>query len=534
MIFNKIVNEEDILTLVEKSQILKELNLRVSKLDLKSPEEYYSKSKVQAFSLAEIFTHINSLEEQSINFDQLIDSLIYLSIEKKRKEKKSINLIKTQDDVPVKITSNFSLKKPEIYIYKEKEIIKQNRNFEEPILNIKEIPKEYKPQPIQVPHNNNQNKTIDLSYQEPKMQTYPELKRFSNLLHLSLAGNGLTSTKYLFPNTLQVLNLSSNNISEFNLDNDLENLLLLNLTSNHISIISGINHIKNIKELYLANNCITSINMLCHLNSLILLDCSHNEIEIFEDIAGLVISKRIGILKLRGNPLSSKLNYEQVVNSILSRIYCLDPLNIIELSSFKELGSLPFLPLKDILEEAEEKTPIPVRINLSNIKSETSLIIKKKSFSEIPNSPIEKKTINKQLKSSVTPLSSSKAQPKMQRSSSQIRIEKSSAFSSTSQSSINFAAHEDATRKASEYEYGFSIMDDAERRIKTCNDDTRYKSNVSVISNESINNVKKKVYGNPVAAMMIGPPAVPHLKARLPCKSPACLSLDLSKKRKFK
>lgn len=491
LIFNKLLAGEDLLAPVEKSLLLKELAIRSNKLELKDPFEYYAKSKVQAFSLGQIREHVSSLDESGVNFDQLIDSLIYLSIEKKRKEKK------VAETNPVK------------------PVVLNPKTCEITAFNLKETGKEYQ-HVIAKPFK--QSELLDLSFQ--KLENYPDLHSYSGLLQLSLTGNNLAHTIYRFPQCLQALNLSSNRISQLKLESPLENLAILNVTSNQISSICNINNAKSLKELYIANNCVTGLNMLCHLTALVLVDCSHNEIETFEDIAGLVISKRIGVLKLRGNPISSKLNYEQVVNSILPRIYCLDPLNIIELSTFKSLGPMIFLPIKDILEQADEKPRA-----LSSIKSEVSFQVQKKKSTGNIFSP--EASHRKVTKLSATPVCK-KNYLKMQRSASQSRV----VLASTAKTEINVVENEEITKKQ-EFMHSGNMIDMAERRIKIYQSD-RSRSNISVISNESIQNVKKIQYGNPIAAMMIGPPAVSQAKSRLPSRSPACLSLDLSKKRRYK
>lgn len=495
LIYNKILNEEDILTSIDKSLILTEINSIVPKLDLKDPEEYYSKSKVQAFSLTEILDHINALEDQKINFDQLIDSLIYLSIEKKRKEKAVVK-------------ENFkSLVKP--------------IQIPDPRLKDTKLDSNH---PIKVFLDPSAD--VDLSFPEHKIATYPNLNNYYNLVHLSLAGNNINTTQYPFPATLKVLNLSSNRISQFKLESSLNNLLLLNLTSNQINLFST-NHIKNIKELFLANNCIDNINTFSHLNQLYLLDCSYNDIESFEDIAGLVISKHLGVLKLRGNPVSSKSNYEQAVPSLLPRIYNLDPLNIIQMSNFQSLGSLPYLPIKNVLEDSDEKLVESNKSNLCNIKSEKILLNKRKSAPDTPKSHRNYQTQGNKL--SLTPSGPTKTSPKVARSFSQPRIEN---FSNSNASLQSF--NEETTRKPSKIDFNSSIMDIAENRIKVFQSNTRSRSSISLVSNETIQNNQRKQYGNPIAAMMIGPPAVQGPKLKIPAKAPVFFTVDLSNKHKFK
>ncbi|OMJ81453.1 hypothetical protein SteCoe_18070 [Stentor coeruleus] len=539
IIYNKLISEEDILTPLDKQTIIKELNSRASNLDLKDPEEYYKKSKVQAFSLDEILTHINSLEEQSINFDQLIDSLIYLSIEKKRKEKKpEILPVKSQkaeilsSQSPNARPSNptFSnpliinpqnFRKPNEKIISLSKIRKISPEIiKEPIKDINK-PKLYCDTPTRSP-------TMDLSFPESKYFAYPELKNQSNLQYLSLAGNSIENTKYAFPQSLIVLNLASNRISEVNFESDLPNLSLLNLANNQIFLISSTSPFKNLKEFYLANNYLTTINLFCHLSFLTLLDTSNNEIDTFEDIAGLVISKKIGILKLKGNPLSSKPNYEKIVNSLLPRIYCLDPLNIVELSAYKNLGSLPFLSTKNLLDEAQDK-------NMNKIRSEVSLEIKEKQSFLGDYSPMEKQKSSKITNTPTFTMNlKDRYEGEMKRSSSQNRFERVSVLTNTTKTSIDFTDHEEFSKKSSDCFLGQSIMDMAERRIKVFKQENKGRGSISVISNESIQNMGKKVYGNPIAAMMIGPPAVMTQKMKGSKKSPAYTNLDLFKKRRFK
>ncbi|OMJ69145.1 hypothetical protein SteCoe_33208 [Stentor coeruleus] len=531
-IFNTLTTEEDILAPVDKLLLLKELNIRIPKLPFKNPELYYTKSKVQGFSLGEILSHINSLEDHFLTFDQFIDSLIYLSIDKKRKQKKASIRFKANpipELSPHRQTYTFSYEStcsdtiPKAFSKSSQNISgnyflpsDQDNNFSS--ISIQKVSTDNEKPSVRTPSPIN-NCALDLSFPDIKLITYPEIKTQGNLQYLSLAGNSLISTKYDFPQGLIVLNLASNHFSELKFQVNLPNLSLLNLTSNQISLIKETSSFLNIKELYIANNCITTINILCYLTSLYLIDCSYNEIQSFEDIAQLAISKKLGILKLRGNPISSLDNYKESVISILSRLYCFDPLNIISLSYYKNLGSLPFLPIKDIFEEVNEKmiTKNPSEGSIVN-KNKPSLI-RNYSQNDMQNhSKITK--VN-----SVIISNQSFKEKSHSKSNSIIRNNKKLNFTNTTKGSFNMSESDDIDMK--NYGKSFTSMKDSMARVKN-------KKLLCTAGNPNINNGCKREFGKPEIAVMVGPPAVRNIKSKVCGKSPKCISLDISKKRKFK
>lgn len=516
LIFNKLLSEEDVLTPVDRNLLLKELNIRSSKFDLKSPEEYFTRSKVQAFSLAEILKHIESLDS-AVNFDQLIDSLIYLSMNKKKREK-LVEETKREEPKQEKTEKGLMARVGIISDESLTPSFKESNRVtvfvaQNPVIRLKSTNNIRPVTPIKDP-------VLDLNYPDEPLYVYPELNAYEKLMYLYLAGNLLSDTNFHFPKTLIGLNLSCNQLSELNFIHELPALSILNATNNQISKIFSVNQIKHIKEIYISNNCISSLNLFCHLTELLLLDTSNNEIESFEDIAGLVISKRLGILKLKGNPLSSKDNYEKIVQNILPRIYNFDPPNMINFSTFKSLGPSIFAPLKSLQEVSEKSLPKNNSALISN-KSEKKLTPKPKTES----SPISVQKSQKYIVSK-TPAIGQKPGT-MRRSNSQLRIDKSKALISTTKTMINLNENDDFVDSEIEVIDKPNMIDLAERRIKVFKEEMKGKHNVSVVSNETIQNVKKKVYGNPVAAMMIGPPAVGQGRIRA-AKTP-CLSLDLSR-----
>lgn len=521
LIFNKLLTEEDVLTPVDRNLLVKELGLKAMRLELKSPEEYFTKSKVQAFSLAEILAHIEGLDS-AVNFDQLIDSLIYLSMNKKKREKKleELKIEEPKQEKTEKVPQGIRIVKPEKGDLKP--CLKENNRVQvlvtqNPTIKVKSLNVIRSVSPIN-------ESCLDLNFPEQVLFRYPEMNAYEKLLYLCLAGNSLADTNFPFPQTIIGINLSCNQLTSLNFVHEMRNLAVINVTNNQISRIFSVNQIKFVKEVFIGTNCMSNLNLFCHLSDLHLLDCSNNEIESFEDIAGLVISKRLNTLKLKGNPLSSKENYEKIVQSILPRIYNLDPLNLINLSNFKNFGLKIFAPLKDSEEEDPEKI-LSKKLILSSNKIEKISTpepnMDKNFHSNIPKS--QRFTVSK------TPITVSKP-GKMRRSNSQMRIDKSKLLTSTTKTSINLNEKDEFQGIESELFSGCSMIDIAERRIKVYKEEAKGKHNVSVVSNETIQNVKKKVYGNPVAAMMIGPPAVGQGKIRA-ARTP-CFSVDLSRGKK--
>lgn len=539
-IFSTLTTEEDILSPVDKLLLLRELKIRIPKLPFINPELYYTKSKVQGFSLGEVLSHINNLEDHFLTFDQFIDSLIYLSIDKKRKQKKASIRFKANpipDLSPHRQTLTFSyestisdtLAKPFSSSLQSSQFFSNNFSFplaqDENLtsISIQKVSIDLEKPSVRTPSPTN-NYSLDLSFPDIKLFAYPEIKSQGNLQYLSLAGNNLSSTKYNFPQGLIVLNLSSNHISEVRFQTDLPNLSLLNLTSNQISVIDETATFLNIKELYIANNCITTINNLCHLESLYLIDCSYNEIQCFENIARLATSKKLGILKLRGNPISSIDNYEKTVTLIISRLYCFDPLNIISLSYYKNLGSLPFLPIKNMLEDFHEK-------NLTTNFSERSIFKGKKGNLIRNYSETNVENCSKIIKlSPVVVNNSSFKEGFTSKSTSQMRNNKPLSFSNTTKGSFYINEPDEVDMK----KFGKSFMNIEERRCRIYREEARNKKILYTAGNPNLQKGGRKEFGKPEIAVMVGPPAVKNNRSKVCGGLPKCISLDISRKRKLK
>lgn len=165
-----------------------------------------------------------------------------------------------------------------------------------------------------------------------------EIVMNKNLKFLSLGGNLISNANFEFPSSLVVLNLSFNQISDFLPIRPLVNLKFLNLSNNIIENLQDITGIITIQELFISDNKLNQANFLFSIKNLTLLDLGNNNIENFEDIALLCTSSKLQTLNLSGNPLSTKPNYKSSVNSVVPSLNNFDPTNPHQFSSYKSIG----------------------------------------------------------------------------------------------------------------------------------------------------------------------------------------------------
>ncbi len=110
----------------------------------------------------------------------------------------------------------------------------------------------------------------------------------------------LTGLEYTM-NTLRVLILRHNQISDVSPLAGLVNLENLNLVSNQINDISPLTKLTNLRILDLENNQISNVSPLAKLANLRILDLKNNQISNVSPLAGLV---NLQFLWLRGNPIA--------------------------------------------------------------------------------------------------------------------------------------------------------------------------------------------------------------------------------------
>ena len=93
----------------------------------------------------------------------------------------------------------------------------------------------------------------------------------------------------------------------------------------------------------MGHNKLTMAGALCHLEKLSLLDLSQNSIGSFEDVASLAINARLIGLKLKGNPISSRSGYMPTIRALLPKVQHFDEPSLRPFSDFESFGSLAFL-----------------------------------------------------------------------------------------------------------------------------------------------------------------------------------------------
>lgn len=298
--------------------------------------------------------------------------------------------------------------------------------------------------------------------------------------------------------SIVILNLSHSQLREFELNCLLPTLQLLNLSHNSLQKLSMLQRCKGLKEAYLSANRLTAVSSLCHLERLKVLDLAENLLSVFENIACLAVNSRLKALKLTGNPVFQRAEYRQTVHMLLPSIQHLDPASIYAFSQFRQRRLEAF---GDIDGEIGEKAPICSE----NVETRRQMCPTPK-----PIRPHSRNTSPKQARPQ-TPLQKPNPQ------------------------SVPTPCHSLHTVHQS-LDEAFSVLAEAEKRLQLGETDpeavrSKHQHSVSLITTEAIEKAHRPRYGNPVAALMIGPPAGSHKRPRsksrtenrsspLPCRQP--------------
>ena len=271
--------------------------------------------------------------------------------------------------------------------------------------------------------------------------------------------------------SIVILNLSHSKLREFELNCLLPTLQLLNLSHNSLQRLSMLQRCKGLKEAYLSANRLTAVSSLCHLERLKVLDLAENLVAAFENIACLAVNSKLKVLKLAGNPVSQRAEYRQTVHVLLPSIQHLDPAST---GTFSQLRHRTKEAFGDIDIKAEEKVAI---------SSE-----KRSQMCPTPK-PIRPH-------SSLT--SSRPLTPRPQHPSQTLH-----------------PVHQSLDE-------AFSVLAEAEKRLGQADSEvpkSKHHHSVSLITAEAIEKAHRPRYGNPVAALMIGPPAGAHKRPRSKSRS---------------
>ncbi|KAM0943907.1 putative leucine-rich repeat domain superfamily [Dioscorea sansibarensis] len=174
----------------------------------------------------------------------------------------------------------------------------------------------------------------------------PILSSFVGLKVLNLSGNAIVRINAgVLPKSLQMLNLSKNNMAVIEGLRDLTRLRVLDLSFNRISRIGhGLASCSSLKELNLAGNKISEVEGLHRLLKLYFLDLRFNKISTSKGLGQLAANTSLQAINLEGNPAQRNVGDEQLKKYLLSLLPNLVYFNkqTTRASSSKEVASLQF------------------------------------------------------------------------------------------------------------------------------------------------------------------------------------------------
>lgn len=295
-----------------------------------------------------------------------------------------------------------------------------------------------------------------------KFYNLNEITMSKNLKFLSLGGNMISNANFEFPSSLIVLNLSHNQICDFLPIRPLVNLKFLNLSSNTIENLQDITGIITILELFISDNKLNQANFFFSIKNLTVLDLGNNVIENFEDIALLCTSSKLQTLNLKGNPLSKKQGYKTSVNNVVPSLINFDPEDSSLYSNFKQSG------FSDLPKQANPQKP---RINLSQAEPVIEVNVLNMEYANRAGKWVAEKSSPSTVNRAASPKTVASSPVRHKRSKSNMP---NNSFPTTP--SLN---------------------------------NSRFESS-NVKKNNKIGHAKSrfKEFGDPVSAMMIGPPAI--------------------------
>ena len=131
---------------------------------------------------------------------------------------------------------------------------------------------------------------------------------WTQLTHLRLCNCGIArlDPSFHFLPHLKQLDLSHNDISGVIHLQDCTGLVLLNLSHNRIQVLSNLQHvIPNIQKLNLSHNSIAMLDGISQLHKLTKLDLSYNMLDDIHEVEQLVVLEDLEELFLSGNPISN-------------------------------------------------------------------------------------------------------------------------------------------------------------------------------------------------------------------------------------
>ena len=237
------------------------------------------------------------------------------------------------------------------------------------------------------------------------------------------------------------------------------------------------------------NNRLAAANFLFSIKNLCLLDLSINNLESFEDLAMLSVSTRLHTLTLIGNPLYTRPGYKTSIPELFPRLIYLDPEDITIHSKYQQIG---FCTEEKESSSHQKKDKKPeITLPLSNSFHNRSLNLSTDSTPMLVPSSQNQSFVSQKIS---TPKSVKNIEKKHNRSRSQV-----ANGSLRTTPSLN----------------------------NSCKISSHSRSR-SIASKNHTATSKSKTFGNPVAAMMIGPPAVTNI-FKVPQRQTKSVLIDISK-----
>ncbi|XP_074553171.1 dynein regulatory complex subunit 3 isoform X1 [Halichoeres trimaculatus] len=154
---------------------------------------------------------------------------------------------------------------------------------------------------------------------------------FNEVIHLSLGNRDIMMIAYMWDFTsLEDLYLAHNLIEKIEGLNHLFSLKCLDLSFNHIEKIEGLESLRKLEFLDLSNNRISVIENMDTLENLTEFCIENNVIRQMHNVLNLRKSKKLGTLKLSGNPVCEENEYKLFIVACLPNLMYLDDIVIDE------------------------------------------------------------------------------------------------------------------------------------------------------------------------------------------------------------
>jgi len=522
---------------VSRQSLVKQVT--ATRFELQEADMYYSKERSVAFSFQEVLRALQGMQEE-VTWDQVIDAIFQIGVNRAKQQARA------NPDTRSGLSGSQSVTQfaPKAAVSPQHGLVMAAK----------------------CPPSTSSN-TVDMSFPDDKLTALPEAAMdvlgnrgsllVSNIQYLNLSGNSLEDGHIPLCQSLILLNLSFNQLTEFELSTPLPNLRLLNLSNNAIRRLAMLQRCKAVQEAYLNHNRLAVIGALCHLDRLALLDLGQNAIAAFEDVATLAVNARLIGLRLKGNPIASRSGYESTIRALLPKVQHLDLPSLRSLSDFEQFGALAFvsvalhtvLPRQHSESISDSSCPRSDSLKRGSAPRSTKRPNRELLSATPPHRQPQQLAFRPSQSAKSTPLSrgtpassvsdlhdfqriNSPEGPELPRKRSEPDLPRKRSEPALYQVSVrkeipiieekpvvksdapNGAKH---SRTNQSFEQALSFLTEAEKRLGEETPSLEPSSlrrsskdnSVSLVTAESIQNAHDRRYGNPVAAMMIGPPATP-------------------------